>query len=101
MSNYWIPKYIFRLVDYNSNWTVPPANLPKYLYIEIYDKNKDCEDDYITKYFISIKNIYIIREGKTILIGSNKSKEINLTHYEMNQADANYLILKQLLNLPN
>ena len=99
MSNYWIPKYTFKLVDYNSNWTVPPPNLPKYLYIEIYDKNKDCEDDYTTKHFVSLKDLYVIREGKTILIGT-KSKEINLTHYEMDQADANYAILKQLLNLP-
>lgn len=99
MSNYWVPKYTFRLVDYNSNWTVPPTNLPKYLYIEIYDRNKDCEDDYTTKYFFSLKDLYVIREGKTILIGT-KSKEINLTHYEMDQADANYQILQQLLNLP-
>ena len=54
MSNYWIPKYTFKIVDYNSNWTVPPVNLPKYLYIEIYDKNKDCEDDYTSKYFIGL-----------------------------------------------
>lgn len=99
MSNYWIPKYTFRIVDYNSNWTVPPVNLPKYLYIEIYDKNKDCEDDYTSKYFIGLEDLYVIREGKTILIGT-KSKEINLTHYEMDQADTNYQILQNLLNLP-
>jgi hypothetical protein len=99
MSNYWVPKYTFKLVDYNSNWTVPPANLQKYLYIEIYDKNKDCDEDYTTKYFFSLKDLYIIREGKTILIGT-KSKEINLTHYELDQANTNYDILKNLLNLP-
>jgi hypothetical protein len=99
MSNYWVPRYTFKLVDYNSNWTVPPANLPKYLYIEIYDKNKDCDEDYTTKYFFSLKDLYVIREGKTILIGT-KSKEINLTHYEMDQSDANYEILKNILNLP-
>jgi len=101
MSNYWVPRYTFKLVDYNFNWTVPPANLSKYLYIEIYDKNKDCKDDYTTTHFISLKDMYIIREGKTILIcGSTKSREINLTHYEMDQADSNYSILKHLLNLP-
>jgi hypothetical protein len=99
MSNYWIPKYIFKVLDYNSNWTVPPTNLPKYLYIEIYDKNKECQDDQTTKHFISLKDLYIIREGKTIIIGT-KSKEINLTHYEMEQANTNYSILTKLLNLP-
>lgn len=99
MSTYWIPKYTFKLVDYDSNWTVPPANLPKYLYIQIYDKNKDNEDDYTTTYFFNLKDLSVIREGTTILIGT-KNKEINLTHYEMDQADKNYQILKQLLNLP-
>lgn len=99
MSNYWVPRYTFKLIDYNSNWIVPPVNLPKYLYIEIYDKNKDCDTDYITKYFFSLKDLNIIKEGKIILIGT-KSKEINLTHYELDQADANYEILKNLLNLP-
>lgn len=98
-NNYWKPKYTFKVFDYDSNWTTPPTSNPKYLYVEIYDKNKDNEDNYTTTHFVSLKNLYFRREGKSIIIG-NKQKEININHYDMDQADENYQKLKQLLNLP-
>ena len=92
MSNYFIPRYLFKIVDY-----VNPMP-SKYLYIEIEDRNKECDDQKYS-FFISLKDMFIFREGKNILIG-NKYKEINLTHYEIDQADDNYNKLKCLLNLP-
>lgn len=97
MSTYYNPVYKFRVVDYNSNYSNPPPDLAKYLYIEVYDQNRDCDEQYYS-FFISLKNYYLFRNGLLITIG-NDAKEINLRHYEMNQANQNYEILKKLLGI--
>ncbi len=102
MSNYYVPKYIFKVISYTNNYFQLNKDnlslLPKYLYIEVEDKNKECENQKYS-FFLSLKDMYVFREGKTITIG-NKNKEINLVHYEIDQADDNYNKLKGLLNLP-
>lgn len=100
MSNYFTPKYYFKIVNYNQNWITPPSNLPKYLSICIDDKNKINEEDQFYSFFISLKDVYFIKEGKNIIIG-NKNKEITITHYEKWQADENNYKLKKLLNIPD
>ena len=99
MSNYFIPKYTFKLVDYSANYTIPPpVALPKYLFIEIEDRNREC-DDQIYSFFISLKNVYIFKSSLNLIIGNN-IKEINIIHYEKEQLDKNYNKLKDMLNIP-
>ena len=98
MSNYFIPKYTFKVIDYIGNYSIPPVNQPKYLFIEIEDKNREC-DDQIYSFFISLKNVYIFKESLSLIIG-NDIKEINIIHYEKEQLDNNYQKLKELLNIP-
>lgn len=98
MSNYFIPKYTFKVMDYSANYSNPPPSLPKYLFIEIEDRNREC-DDQIYSFFISLKNVYILKESLSLIIG-NDIKEINIIHYEKEQLDNNYTTLKNLLGLP-
>ena len=98
MTNYFIPKYCFKICDYSNNYVIPPPFLPKYLYIQIDDKNKEY-DDQIYSFFFNLKDMYIFCEGKNITIG-NKNKEITITHYDLDTANENHYKLKQLLNLP-
>jgi hypothetical protein len=98
MSNYFIPKYVFKVIDYNSNYTIPPVNQPKYLFVEIEDRNREC-DDQIYSFFISLKNVYIFKNSLNLIIG-NDIKEINIIHYEKEQLERNYQKLKELLNIP-
>lgn len=98
MSNYFIPKYTFKVIDYIGNYTVPPVNQPKYLFIEVEDKNLE-NDFQIYSFFISLKNIYIFRNGLNLIIGNN-IKEINVIHYEKEHLERNYQLIKQLLNIP-
>jgi hypothetical protein len=99
MSNYFIPRYNFVVIDYSANYTIPPAEAqPKYLFIEVEDRNKDC-DGQIYSFFMSLKNVYIFKESLSLIIG-NDIKEINIFHYEKEQLDNNYRKLKELLNIP-
>jgi hypothetical protein len=97
MSTYYNPIYKFKIVDYNSNYSNPPSHIAKYLYIEVYDQNRDCDEQNMS-YFLSLKDLYLFKNGLLITIG-NKTKEINLRHYELNQADLNYQILLNLFNI--
>ena len=98
MSNYFIPKYTFKVIDYIGNYSTPPVNQPKYLFIEVEDKNLEC-DYQIYSFFISLKNIYIFRNGLNLIIVNN-IKEINVIHYEKEHLERNYQLIKQLLNIP-
>ena len=98
MSNYFTPKYCFKIYDYSKNYVTPPPFLPKYLYIQIDDKNKEY-DDQLYSFYLNLKDMFIFREGKNITIG-NKKKEITITHYDLDTAMENYCKLKQILDLP-
>ncbi len=97
MSTYYNPIYKFKVVDYKSNYSNPPSDLAKYLYIEVYDQNRECNEQNFS-FFLSLKDLYLFKNGLLITIG-NKTKEINLRHYELNQADQNYHKLLNILNI--
>ncbi len=98
MSTYFIPKYNFTLMDYSDNYITPLESRPKYLLVEVDDRNRECEDQKYS-FFIYLEDMYLIKSGLNIIIGT-KNKEWTLTHYEKQQADDNYYKLSQLLNLP-
>jgi len=96
MTTYYNPVYKFKLVDFDSN-TSNPNNQTKYLFIDVYDQNRECNKQKFS-FFISLKDFYMFNHGLLITIGNN-CKEINLRHYEIDKANDSYDKLKCLLNL--
>lgn len=101
MSTFYKPHYWFKLVDWSGQYSTQAAteSVYKYLYIKICDKNRDVDEQEYS-FFISMEQIYLIRNGLSLTIG-NINREFTLTHYEKSDADETYNRLCGILNIPH
>lgn len=99
MSTFYKPHYWFKLMDWSSQYLTQSASesVYKYLYIKVCDRNRDIDEQEYS-FFISLQNLYIIRNGLSITIG-NINREFNLSHYEKSDADETYSRLCLILNI--
>ena len=102
MSTFYKPNFFFKLIDYSHNYKIyNHSNSPiyKYLLIKVNDKNRD-EDEQEYSFFISLEQLYLIRNGLSITIG-NINKEFTLTNYTKSDADETYNKLICILSVPD
>ncbi len=100
MSTYYKPHYLFKLVDWIGQYQTQASteSTYKYLYIKVCDKNRE-EDEQEYSFFISMAQVYLIRNGLSVTIG-NINREFTLTHYEKSDADETYGRLCGILGIP-
>lgn len=102
MSTFYKPNFLFKLIDYLHNYEIfntQTTPIYKYLLIKVNDKNRE-DDEQEYSFFISLEQLYIIRNGLSITIG-NINKEFTLTNYVKLDADETYNKLISILSIPD
>ena len=99
MSTFYKTHYWFKIMDWTGQYLSKSdsESVYKYLYIKVCDKNRNADEQEYS-FFISLQNLYLIRNGLSITIG-NINREFNLTHYENSDADETYNRLCSILHI--